>query len=96
MMTPWTDIAINVVQLLPLFQNIPDPDPHPTSGEDEDHTGSGKRSALKGAQHRTAEEMPNGQFASISYVRVYANCRIRRIWLVSLSCHTALKVELTE
>lgn len=28
--------------------------------------------------------MPNSQFGSMSYVKVYANCRIRRIWFVSI------------
>ncbi|KAI9634138.1 uncharacterized protein MKK02DRAFT_38810 [Dioszegia hungarica] len=34
-----------------------------------------------GTKRRKREEgMPNGQFGSVSYVRVYANCRVRRVW----------------
>lgn len=36
-----------------------------------------------GSKKKKETEMPNGQFGSISYVRVYASCRVRRIWFVS-------------
>lgn len=34
-------------------------------------------------RRRTMAELPNSQFASITYIRVCANCRLRRIWFVS-------------
>ena len=86
-MTPWMDVVISAAQLLPLFQIIPDPetttDDQLSDSEDE-HTNAASRPTTAGARtkRKVPEEMPNGQFASISYVRVYANCRIKRIWLV--------------
>jgi len=34
-------------------------------------------------KRKLVTEVPSGRFGSISYVRVYANCRVRRIWFVS-------------
>jgi len=38
-----------------------------------------KRNKKKGKRE---SELPFGGFGSVSYVRVYANCRLRRIWFV--------------
>lgn len=88
-MTPWMDIAINTSQLLSLFQTLPDPDSSASEAasdqEVQDHDrelASGKSGRPKRPKPRFAEEVPNTQFASITYLRLYANCRVKRIWLV--------------
>lgn len=78
------DLSINVAQLLPLFQSIPDP---ASDGSDDD-VGEEEVNLPKSNKRRQGQmehEVPNAQFAYISYVRVYANCRLRRVWLVG-SC----------
>lgn len=75
-MTEWLDLALNIVSLLPLFQTLPRSAPLPGISEFDGVS-------LPKKQKRPDVELPNAQFGSISYVRVYANCRLRRIWFVS-------------
>ncbi len=37
-------------------------------------------------KRRKIVELPSGGFGSLTYIRVYANCRVRRIWFVSDQC----------
>jgi hypothetical protein len=58
--------------MLPLFQTLPRPQqPGPEHEQD------------RPTKKRRMAELPAGQLNSVSYVRVYANCRIRRVWFVS-------------
>jgi hypothetical protein len=90
------DLAINTAQLLSLFQTLPDPDDSEDDEEDGNEIGSTagevrlKGLAQEKGKHRPAVEVPNTQFGSISYVRVYANCRVKRIWLVRLRIVTLI------
>lgn len=76
--TPWLHINVNLHSLLPLFQTLTRP-PSVVSEESDEDSDEGPR------KRRKILEMPNTRFASVSYVRVYANCRVKRIWLASLS-----------
>jgi len=67
-LTPWLDIKLNLASLLPLFKSLPR-----ALGHDKD----------KNKRQRFDTELPSGSFSQVSYVRVYANCRLRRIWFVS-------------
>jgi hypothetical protein len=67
-LTSWLDIKLNLASLIPLFKTLPRPQ------ADTDKT---KRQKL------TEPPLPSGSFGQVTYVRVYANCRLRRIWFVS-------------
>ncbi|WRT70214.1 uncharacterized protein IL334_007209 [Kwoniella shivajii] len=69
-LTPWMTIPIHLAPLIQLFHSLPRPQRH--ASDDEEDEASRKR--------RKVAELPNGSFGSVSYVRIYANCRIRRIW----------------
>lgn len=69
-LTSWRHIELNLSSIIPLFQSLAR-----KHEENEDHGSRKKR--------KTEVELPNGGFGSVSYVRVYANCRIRRIWFSS-------------
>ncbi|WVQ66977.1 uncharacterized protein L199_005169 [Kwoniella botswanensis] len=70
-LTPWFHVPLHLAPLIQLFHSLPRPQRH-ASDDDDDREDSRKR--------RKVAELPGGTFASISYVRVYANCRVRRIW----------------
>ncbi|WVR00168.1 hypothetical protein IAU59_007310 [Kwoniella sp. CBS 9459] len=79
-LTQWMHIPINLAALIPLFQHLPRPQRHASasdSDEDEDDHHQAEDAARK---RRKVAELPQGGFGSVSYVRVYANCRVRRIW----------------
>ncbi|OXG47323.1 hypothetical protein J010_04914 [Cryptococcus neoformans] len=69
-LTPWRHIELDLSSIIPLFQSLA------RKHEEEEENGSRKK-------RKTEVELPNGGFGSVSYVRVYANCRIRRIWFTS-------------
>ncbi|KAL0245698.1 hypothetical protein I308_104833 [Cryptococcus tetragattii IND107] len=71
-LTPWRHIELNLSSLIPLFQNLA------RKYEEEEEKGTGSRKKRK-----TEIQLPNGGFRSVSYVRIYANCRIGRIWFSS-------------
>ncbi|WVO21184.1 uncharacterized protein IAS62_002490 [Cryptococcus decagattii] len=71
-LTPWRHIELKLSSLIPLFQSLA----RKYEEEEEKGTGSSKK-------RKTEIELPNGGFRSVSYVRIYANCRIRRIWFSS-------------
>ncbi|WWC91706.1 uncharacterized protein L201_006652 [Kwoniella dendrophila CBS 6074] len=75
-LTPWIHIPLNLSPLIQLFHSLPRPQRHASDDDedDDDHeTESRKR--------RKMADLPSGSFSNVSYVRVYANCRVRRIWL---------------
>ncbi|WVR07669.1 hypothetical protein IAU60_004711 [Kwoniella sp. DSM 27419] len=70
-LTEWVDVTVNLSQLLPLFQVLPR-----SREQAADNTGS----EAPARKRRKVAELPGGGFQSVSYVRVYANCRVKRIW----------------
>ena len=69
-MTPWLHISFDINTLIPLFERLPRRRPEVGLA------GQGKR-------RKTTTGLPSGKLGSITYVRIYANCRVRRIWFVS-------------
>lgn len=72
-LTPWLHISLNLVPLIALFHSLPRPQLGDTSPD----------SPERPQKRRRLVELPSGQLKSVSYVRLYANCRVRRIWFVS-------------
>ncbi|EIW55300.1 uncharacterized protein TRAVEDRAFT_153672 [Trametes versicolor FP-101664 SS1] len=68
-LTSWCTVAINLPSLLPHFSSA--------ALTHEDQEGRASSSSLAG--HR-ATQVPSGVYSHVSYVKVYANCRLRRIW----------------
>ncbi|ORX40563.1 hypothetical protein BD324DRAFT_611289 [Kockovaella imperatae] len=72
-LTPWLDIALNLNTLISLFGIL-----KPPSKATEDSTPAERPSKrLK----EDSSHLPDGSLGSITYIRVYANCRLRKIWL---------------
>jgi hypothetical protein len=72
-LTPWRHISLNLVPLIALFHSLPRPQLGDTSPD----------SPERPQKRRRLVELQSGQLKSVSYVKLYANCRIRRIWFVS-------------
>ncbi|WVQ84415.1 hypothetical protein IAT38_006567 [Cryptococcus sp. DSM 104549] len=68
-LTSWSHIHINLAALIPLFRSLPRP-----QAESEAQDSARKRRKVETA------DLPSAGLKSVSYVRVYANCRVRRIW----------------
>lgn len=79
-LTQWLDIKLNLAPLLPLFNTLPRPQIE-NEAVNEDRVDRKRRKVAEKV------ELPNDQFGYVSYVRVYANCRLRRIWFVSCPPH---------
>ena len=74
-LTPWLEVDLNIAPLLPLFRQMAQQQREPTERQQE------KRSK------REEGPLPTANWGSITYVRVYANCRLRRLWFVSCYQH---------
>ncbi|KAK8853224.1 hypothetical protein IAR55_003926 [Kwoniella newhampshirensis] len=70
-LTQWSHVPLNLPSLIALFQTPPRPQTH---ASDEESNGSAPR------KKRKVADLPSGGFGSVTYLRVYANCRVRRIW----------------
>ncbi|ORY33419.1 hypothetical protein BCR39DRAFT_519928 [Naematelia encephala] len=75
-LTQWLDISLDLAALLPLFQSLPRRLPSSNGSSDEEDN-------VRAQKRRKMVELPSGRFASISCIRVYANCRVRRIWVTA-------------
>ncbi|RXK35909.1 hypothetical protein M231_06829 [Tremella mesenterica] len=118
MLTPWTEMVLDLNLLLGLFQTLPRTNSSIEAGngmerhtkrmkvgneerytkrqvadieeedeedeQEEEEDDDDEESGLGGMRTSKEEtQLPSGKLASVSYVRVYANCRLRRIWFVS-------------
>ena len=70
--TSWLHISLNLAQVIPLFQTLPRSGRH----------GLDDTEASPKIKSRKISDLPSGKLGSITFLRVYANCRIRRIWFV--------------
>ena len=86
-LTPWVEVLINLNTLLPLFHQLP----NLSQPMNEGHNGF-KNDDHGVPQMQKAYELPDGRLGSITYVRVYGNCRLRRIWFV---CRQAFQCALS-
>lgn len=60
-------MVVNLAQLVPLFRQL--------RSEDEEEEREAKRPRVGWS------DLPEGRMGSVEAVRVYANCRVRRVWL---------------
>ncbi|KAF9558071.1 hypothetical protein CPC08DRAFT_692495 [Agrocybe pediades] len=79
-LTPWSIINVHFPSLLPWFSS-----PIIASGDREEDTQESPESRgwSSNALPNTSiipSSVPTGTYSSVLYVRVYANCRLRRIW----------------
>jgi len=63
--------------MIPLFSSLPRSKKSTSDSEPDTEEAEVNKT------RRKIQELPAGRFASVSYVRIYSNCRIRRIWFVS-------------
>ncbi|KAI0822969.1 hypothetical protein BC628DRAFT_629201 [Trametes gibbosa] len=68
-LTSWCTIAIKLPSLLPHFLSASLTEDH----QEDEFYGQAPRG------HRAAQ-VPSGIYSHVSFVKVYANCRLRRIW----------------
>ncbi|KAI0367637.1 hypothetical protein BV20DRAFT_541853 [Pilatotrama ljubarskyi] len=68
-LTSWCTIAINLPSLLPHF-----------SSASLTRVNNGERPSGSASSGQLANQVPSGMYSHVSYVKVYANCRLRRIW----------------
>ncbi|KAG7095359.1 hypothetical protein E1B28_006118 [Marasmius oreades] len=74
-LTSWATITLNIPSFLPYFTALANTDYHSIS-DDSDLVPT-SQSIERSIILRT---LPNGTYSHVSYVRVYATCRLRRIW----------------
>ncbi|KAF9485009.1 hypothetical protein BDN70DRAFT_848613 [Pholiota conissans] len=77
LLTPWSTINIYLPTILSYFTS-----PHllSNSTEDAENANQGPSSSNARPMGRNRAALPGGTLAHVSYVRVYASCRLRRIW----------------
>ncbi|KAF9269695.1 hypothetical protein L218DRAFT_916056 [Marasmius fiardii PR-910] len=78
-LTSWTTITLNIPSFLPYFSALAKTDLHTKPGDSDLPTS---QSIERNIILRT---LPNGTYSHVSYVRVYATCRLRRIWFSETS-----------
>ncbi|KAM5536089.1 hypothetical protein V8D89_010188 [Ganoderma adspersum] len=72
-LTSWSTISLNLPSLLPHFSSAA------LAQTDEDE---GESPTTSSRSHMGAHtQVPGGTYSHVSYVKVYATCRLRRIWL---------------
>ncbi|OSD01438.1 hypothetical protein PYCCODRAFT_512229 [Trametes coccinea BRFM310] len=69
-LTSWCTVALNLPSLLPHFSSAT----LARANDDESHSTSMRTGPSAVAQ------VPSGIYSHVSYVKVYATCRLRRIW----------------
>ncbi|GJE94870.1 hypothetical protein PsYK624_110460 [Phanerochaete sordida] len=79
-LTGWAIINVNLANLLPRFSDVSlleeEEEEEEDASEDEDY-GNQPRPRKKA---RLAGVVPSGTMSHVSYVKVYATCRLRRLW----------------
>ncbi|TCD63489.1 hypothetical protein EIP91_005348 [Steccherinum ochraceum] len=89
LLTTWSTITLHLPPLLPHFSSgaLVNTDDVDDQGEEVDtsdgelQTGSKARSNLR----RVVSQVPSGTYSHVSYVKVYATCRLRRIWFTEVA-----------
>jgi hypothetical protein len=68
---------------MPLFQSLSSP-AEGLSGDGTSDSEDTDQDQPRKRRRVSVAELPTGSLAWISYVRVYANCRVRRLWFVGI------------
>ncbi|KAG1823364.1 uncharacterized protein BJ212DRAFT_1444549 [Suillus subaureus] len=77
-LTAWSTITLSLPSLIPHFGTLASMN-QPDDGEGSRHDTN--RSATFSATNIT---VPSGTYSHLSYIKIYATCRLRRIWLSDL------------
>jgi len=77
-LTPWSTISIHFPSILPYFSSHLLHCDHQHNSEE----GPGSKPWTSSSNPRSSfpTSIPSGTYSYVSYVRVYATCRLRRIW----------------
>ncbi|THU99740.1 hypothetical protein K435DRAFT_776872 [Dendrothele bispora CBS 962.96] len=75
-LTAWSTISLHLPTFLPRFSSVA-----LTSSHAEDGDGENDISDPDSVSTMSRARLPSGTYSHIAYVRVYATCRLRRIWL---------------
>ena len=80
-LTPWASISLDLREMIQHFRFIRSSrqtERQPTEDEDDAGSPQDKRTA----RERTGANapLPSGGLGKVTYIKVYANCRLRRIW----------------
>lgn len=78
--TEWRQVVVHLAPLIGLFRTLKadeDKEKDPEKGE-RDREGGRERKRPKVTDWH---DLPEGRLASVESVRIYANCRVRRVWL---------------
>ncbi|RSH81224.1 uncharacterized protein EHS24_008661 [Apiotrichum porosum] len=83
--TDWAETGLHLTSLVALFRSLPAAPPAASDSDDnDDEHGSRKRRRRPPPRpaRRPADRsrLPEGGLAYTAYVRIYANCRLRRVW----------------
>lgn len=83
--TDWAEMGLHLASLVALFRSLPAAPPaYSDSDDNDDEHGSRKRRRRPPPPpaRRPADRsrLPEGGLAYTAYVRIYANCRLRRVW----------------
>lgn len=84
--TDWAELNVNLPQLAALFRSVP---PEAASESEDDEQGC-KGPRLGGGNRGTRQrppDLPSGYASTVS-VRIYASCRLRRLWFSAEGDHS--------
>ncbi|KAF7763455.1 hypothetical protein Agabi119p4_7992 [Agaricus bisporus var. burnettii] len=83
-LTAWTTINLHLPTFIPYFSQsnllTKDEEDQDQEQKDESRLGPEYQSWEHGQSLRQTSNIPSGSYSHISYIRVYATCRLRRIW----------------
>lgn len=77
-LTAWSTITLNLPSLIPHFSTL--------ASMDQFDDGEGSRHDINHPATLSATNIPipSGTYSHLSYIKIYATCRLRRIWLSDL------------
>ncbi|TFK38054.1 hypothetical protein BDQ12DRAFT_684571 [Crucibulum laeve] len=75
-LTAWTTISLNLPSFLPYFSSTNLINPN----DDNIHAGHAESASGYARNAGSIGTVPSGSYSHVSYVRVHATCRLRRIW----------------
>jgi hypothetical protein len=81
-LTAWTTIALNLPSLIPHFSSPAIRNQLDDDDDDDDDDDANRRDINRPRIFSTANvPVPSGPYSHLSYIKVHATCRLRRIWL---------------
>ncbi|KAG2143036.1 hypothetical protein DEU56DRAFT_793089 [Suillus clintonianus] len=75
-LTAWSTITLNLPSLIPHFSTL--------AGRNKLDDDEGSRHDINRPATFSATNIPSGTYSHLSFIKIYATCRLRRIWLSDL------------